>query len=295
MTTVNGTGKSTRIAVVGHVEWAEFAVVDRLPRSGEIIQASESWDQPAGGGAVAAVQIAKLAGDCLLLTATGHDSLGELVAPELERLGVTVRAATRESPQRRAFVHLESGGERTITTLGPRLLPLGSDDLGWDRLAEVDAVYVTAGDEAAIRAAREARQVVATVRAAAGLMKSGIVVDALVASRNDPGEQVRTGDFKNPPLAVVRTDGAHGGTIEMKDGESIDWKAAPPPAERVDTYGAGDSFAGALTFGLGAGLDLPDAVSLAAFCGARNVTGRGPYSGQAGVDDLAEWRAGRSG
>jgi ribokinase len=119
------------------------------------------------------------------------------------------------------------------------------------------------------------------------------MIDALVASRNDPGEQVDTGDFQNPPLAVVRTDGSHGGAIEMKDGETIEWQAVPPPADRVDAYGAGDSFAGALTFGLGIGLALPDAVSLAAFCGARNVTGRGPYSGQAGAEDLAEWRSGR--
>lgn len=294
MATVDRAGEKPRIAVLGHVEWVEFAVVDRLPRPGEIVQASESWDQPAGGGAVAAVQIAKLAGDCLFLTATGNDSLGERVAPELERLGVSVHAGRRDTPQRRAFVHLESSGERTITTLGPRLLPLGSDDLGWDQMAEVDAVYVTAGDEAAIRAARRARQVVATVRAAEGLTRSGILVDALVASRNDPGEQVDTDDFETPPAAVVRTDGSHGGTIEMKDGTTIEWRAAPPPADRVDAYGAGDSFAGALTYGLGIGLALPEAVSLAAFCGARNVTGRGPYSGQADAEDLAEWRAGRN-
>jgi ribokinase len=294
MTVVNEVTDSFRLAVVGHVEWVEFAVVERLPRPGEIVQATESWDEPAGGGAVAAVQIAKLAGDCLFFTATGNDSLGGQVAPELERRGVSVRAATRESPQRRAFVHLESSGERTITTLGPRLLPLGSDDLGWDEMTEIDAVYVTAGDEAAIRAARQARQVVATVRAAEGLIRSGILVDALVASRNDPGEQVDTDDFETPPAAVVRTDGSHGGAIEMRDGETIAWQAAPPPADRVDAYGAGDSFAGALTFGLGIGLALPDAVSLAAFCGARNVTGRGPYAGQADAKDLAEWRAVRN-
>ena len=294
MTIVNGPGERLRVAVVGHVEWAEFAVVERLPRPGEIVQASEAWDESAGGGAVAAVQIAKLAGGCLFLTATGDDALGERVAPELERHGVTVRAATRESPQRRAFVHLEASGERTITTLGPRLLPRGSDDLGWDQLEEIDAVYVTAGDEAAIRAARRARQVVATVRAAEGLAKSGVKVDALVASRNDPGEQVDTDDFVCPPAAVVRTNGSKGGFIERENGETVEWQPANPPGDRVDSYGAGDSFAGALTYGLGIGLTLPDAVSLAAFCGARNVTGRGPYAGQARADDLAEWRSSRT-
>jgi ribokinase len=52
-----------RVAVVGHVEWVEFARVQELPRAGEIVHATETWAEAAGGGAVAAVQLAKLAGE----------------------------------------------------------------------------------------------------------------------------------------------------------------------------------------------------------------------------------------
>jgi ribokinase len=158
-------------------------------------------------------------------------------------------------------------------------------------MAEVDAVYITAGDRDAIRMAGRARRVVATVRAAESLFDSGIGIDALVASRNDPGESVESGDFRVPPEAIVRTDGRRGGTIESADGTITNWPAMPPPPSRVDSYGAGDSFAGGLTFGLGLGLPLPEAVSLGAFCGAKNLTGRGPYPGQATAADLAEWRS----
>lgn len=277
--------------MIGHVEWVEFAVVERMPRSGEIVQARENRELPAGGGAVAAVQIAKLNGQCHFLTAIGNDRLGARVESDLESLGVSVRAARRDQPQRKAFVHLEDSGERTITTLGPRLRPAGADDLGWDSIRDFDAVYITAGDRAAIEAAGRARQVVATVRAAADLFASGIRIDALVASRNDPGEQVRIEDFAVPPRAVVRTDGSRGGTIETEDGETVRWKAVAPPAEWIDSYGAGDSFAGGLTFGLGIGLDLPGAASLGALCGTMNVTGRGPYEAQAKAGDLPGWRA----
>ena len=51
-----------RVAVVGHVEWVQFARVERVPRAGEIVHAHETWDEAAGGGAVAAVQLARLAG-----------------------------------------------------------------------------------------------------------------------------------------------------------------------------------------------------------------------------------------
>ncbi|MEA2411961.1 MAG: ribokinase, partial [Thermoleophilaceae bacterium] len=48
-------------AVVGHVEWVECALVSRVPKAGEIAHARESFEIPAGGGAVAAVQLARLA------------------------------------------------------------------------------------------------------------------------------------------------------------------------------------------------------------------------------------------
>ena len=63
-----------RVAVVGHVEWVDFAVVPRLPRPGEILHAGRFWEEAAGGGAVAAVQMAKLAGGALFLTALAGDA-----------------------------------------------------------------------------------------------------------------------------------------------------------------------------------------------------------------------------
>src|SRR5262249_57236188 len=104
-----------RVAVVGHVEWIEFARVDHVPTPGEIVHASETWQAPAGGGAVAAVQLARLAGECLFLTALGDDEVGHRAVPELEAKGVRVAPAWRGEPTRHGFVHLDSRGEPTIT------------------------------------------------------------------------------------------------------------------------------------------------------------------------------------
>ena len=57
-----------KVAVTGHVEWIEFARVDHVPAPGEIVQAEETWEEPGGGGAVAAVQLAKLNGECTFYT-----------------------------------------------------------------------------------------------------------------------------------------------------------------------------------------------------------------------------------
>ena len=58
-----------KLAVVGHVEWIEFVRVERVPLRGEIVHAQEVWAEAAGGGAVAAVQLARLAGSSTLFTA----------------------------------------------------------------------------------------------------------------------------------------------------------------------------------------------------------------------------------
>jgi len=269
-----------RVAVVGHVEWCEFAEVPHVPQPGEIVHATATFEQPAGGGAVAAVQLRKLAGEATLFTAFGDDEIGHRSDAELREHRVRVEGRFHPEPQRRAFVHLDSEGERTITVLGPRLGPSGADELAWQQLDEMDAVYVTAGDVQAIRQARRARMLVATPRGLATLAESGVQLDALVSSGRDPGERYGPGDIEPAPRVVVRTLGAAGGEWETAEGNRGRWGPAELPGPVRDAYGAGDSFAAGLTYGLGAGWDVAKAVELAARCGAACLTGRGPYEAQ---------------
>jgi ribokinase len=274
-----------RVAVVGHVEWCEFAEVPGVPRPGEIVHASRTFQEPAGGGAVAAVQLCKLAGEATLFTAFGDDETGHRTEAELLELGVRVEARFHPEPQRRAFVHLDTAGERTITVLGPRLGPRGADPLAWELLDEVDAVYLTAGDVEAVRQARRARTLVATPRGLDTLADAHVELDALVSSGRDPGELYRAGDLDPAPRVVVRTLGAAGGEWETEDGKRGRWGPAPLPGPVRDAYGAGDSFAAGLTYGLGAGWTVERAVELAARCGAACLTGRGPYEAQLRLND----------
>jgi ribokinase len=273
-----------RFAVVGHVEWVDFLVVSHVPIAGEIVNASEAWGEAAGGGAVAAVQLAKLAGNVSFFTALGDDELGRRSEAQLREQGVELEPAVREAPQRRAVTFLDARGERTITTIGPRLVPALEDHLPWAGLAEIDGLYFTGGDVGALRAARAARVLVATPRARAALEGSGVELDALVRSASDASEQDDPERLGYSARLVVTTEGAHGGTYVVREGErtgrSRSFKAAPLPGPPADAYGAGDSFAAGLTFGLGAGMDVEAALAIASRCGAGNMTGRGPYAGQ---------------
>jgi len=269
-----------RAAVVGHVEWIEFGRVDHVPAPGEIVHVSDSWQEPGGGGAVAAVQLAKLGGEATLYTALGDDEIGHRAKRELEALGLRVEAVFRPEAQRRGFVHVDAAGERTITVIGERLGPRAEDPLPWGELADTDAIYFTAGDPGAARAARAARTLVASARGLETLAEAGVELDALLASGKDQGERYAPGDLDPPPRLVVRTAGASGGEYETRDGEHGRWAATPLPGPVSDLYGAGDSFAAGVTHGLGAGLPIQQALELGARCGAACATGRGPYAGQ---------------
>ena len=270
-------------AVVGHVEWVEFARVHRLPVQGEIVHALESFEAPGGGGAVSAVQLARLAGGATFYTALGDDEVGRRAHAELVALGLKVEVTWREGPQRRAFVFVDDDAERTITVLGERVGPTGDDELPWDELAAMDAVYFTAGDAAAARSARQAGTLVATARALAALTGSGVELDALVASAKDAGERYEPGSLEPEPRLVVRTAGAAGGEWRFADGSSGRFAAAALEGPAADFYGCGDSFAGGLTYGLGSGMEVADAIDLGARCGAACALGEGPYGNQLGA------------
>ena len=254
-----------RCAVVGHVEWVEFARVPALPAPGEIVHATEVYDEPAGGGAVVARQIARLAGRCEFFTALGNDDLGRRAERRLAELGIDVHVRWGGST-RRAWTHVDGDGERTITVLGDKLLARGPLPLDG-----YDLVFFVAGDVEALRSARAARFVAGTLRELPTLLEARVPLDLIVGSANDPGERP---DDSLETRHVAITNGSNGGVL---DGVAYD---AEPAARVVDTYGAGDSFAAALAFALARG-DVPgDAVRLAARAGTAVIGGAGPFETQ---------------
>ena len=276
-----------KTAVIGHVEWCDFVRVARVPQPGEIVETTEDFSEPAGGGAVAAVQLARLAGDCTFFTALGDDEIGDHVAAGLSELGVTVEAVRRRGKRtRRGFVYLDDQGERTITTVGERLRPERADDLPWEKLADTGGVYFVAGDADALRAARSAGAVVATARIMDLLVSAGVALEAVVGSGRDGAERYRP--VEPPPRYVVVTAGSRGGSWSGAEGREGTWAAAPLPGPVADAYGCGDSFAAGFTFGLGEGLDVEAALEIAARCGAACMTGRGPYARQLSAADLED-------
>jgi ribokinase len=108
----------------------------------------------------------------------------------------------------------------------------------------------------------------------------------LVYSDRDELEIAFAQALDPPPTLLVATRGAEGGRYETAQGQTGSWAAAPLPGPIGDSYGAGDSFAAALTFALAEGRDPDAALALAARAGATCLTGHGPYQRQLTADAL---------
>jgi ribokinase len=256
---------------VGHVEWVELVRVPMVPPPGQIVQGQLLLDEPAGGGGVMARQMACLAGRCEFFTALGDDELGHRAERRLAEIGIDVHVQ-RFGMTRRAWVHVDGAGERTITLVSEKLRPRGPLPLDG-----YDAVFFVSGDAEALHSARRARFVAATARELPTLHEAGVPLDLLVGSARDPGEHY---DGSVDAHTVVLTEGSHGGTAN-----GMRYQAAPLPGPVADTYGAGDSFSAALCFALARGDALPDALDLATRAGAMVVTGQGPYTSQLTLDE----------
>ena len=232
------------------------------PRAGDIVHATDPWEEPGGGGAVSAVQLARLAGDCTFYTALGDDERG---AWSRRRLSGARRPRRGGDPrrtdaswggvrrrERRAHDHHARPTPRTHDGRRPpverargrrRRLLHGRRR----RRAPRGAPGAGAGRD-------EPRRRTCSPRPTCTSTPSW-------AAAADPAEALRPRRRSpiHPTWSCGPTGAAAAGTRPTTAGAAA-YEAAAPPGPVVDTYGAGDSFAAGLTFALGAGLEVEEAL-----------------------------------
>ena len=244
--------------------------------AGEIAHASEAFAEPAGGGAVAAVQLRRLAGAADFFTALGTGADAERADAGCAAPACRVHAGTaRAAATRRSRSSTTTASARSPCSASGS--SRGADPLPWDALGALDPFYFTGGDAGAVRAARAARVLVATPRALAALAEAGVQLDALVGSAHDPARPTSRARSSPEPRVVVctrrRARAARGServffffffAVDSQAGAARGWEAAHAAGSKVDAYGCGDMFAAALTYGLGAGMTIDAALDFAA-------------------------------
>ena len=268
-----------RLGVIGHVEHITLGRVLALPGPGDIVHLRELLTLAGGGAGVPFFQLVRSSAELHLFTALGDDEAARFVEQALGETRAQIHAARRAEPHTRCIVMIGPDGDRAILVVGEPLHPRAGDALPWPVLDTLDGAYFTAQDPALLQRARGVRVLVVTARRRACIAAARIAVDAVVGSTSDRGERCRLADFAIPPRALILTEGARGGIIETAEG-IVRFAAPAAHATAGGTYGAGDSFAAALTYYLAAGLPALAAAERAAHHGAAVLASLDPLTSQ---------------
>jgi ribokinase len=270
-----------RIAVLGHVEHVTLGRFPGVLQPGTVVHMQDARFVPAGGGGIAFAQMCRSEAEIHLFTAVGNDEAGRAVEARIRAHGerVHVHAAVREVEHPRVVVVVDGQGHRTIFVTREPLHPGARDPLPWPVLATCDAAYFTGTDPDTLRRARGARVLVVSARRSEALKAAAIAPDVIVGSVDDPRENRELPSYEPAPGALVLTDGPRAVRVIRKGSVTL---VDPPPAPEhvVGDYGAGDSFAAALTFFLALGLSVEEASRRACPCGAAVLRGLDPLEVQ---------------
>lgn len=270
-----------RIAVIGHVEHVTLGRVDGVMAPGDVVHLVDPRFVPAGGGGIAFAQLCRSDAEIHLFTAVGRDEAGRAVASRLAAHPdhVHVHAALRDVDHPRVVVVVDGHGRRTIFVTADPLQPAEGDALPWSVLGECDAAYFTGRDPGSLRLARAAKRLVVTARRSEALRTSRVTADVVVGSVADPRENRPLDAYDPAPRALVLTDGPRPVRIVRPSGVAL-VDAPPAPVRVVGDYGAGDSFAAALTFFVAHDLPLEEACLRAGPFGAAVLGGIDPLETQ---------------
>lgn len=269
-----------KIAVVGHVEHVTLGTAPAPPAPGEIVHLQYARFIAGGGGGLAFAQLVRSDAEVHLFSVVGNDDGAATVREALERTRARVHLAVRDAPHPRVVVLVDAEGRRTIVVTAPPLQPRATDPLPWDTLASFDAVYFTGDDPGSLVRARAARVLVATTRRAHVVREAAIVADVMIGSSSDPRENMAFSALEPPPRAQVLTAGSRPTRVVTAE-RTIEVSAPPAVSTPKGDYGAGDSFAGALTYFVAHGLDVAESVRRAGPFGAAILQHESPLESRA--------------
>ncbi|MBS0589456.1 MAG: ribokinase [Proteobacteria bacterium] len=286
------------ILVAGSANLDFVVRAEHVPAPGETVLGRDFSTFPGGKGANQAVACARAGGAATqMLLALGNDAFAAPLEISLREAGVAlhiVRAASL--PTGTAFVCLSDSAENAITVAPganealraehlPALTDIACLLLQLETPITTVAAYAAAARAAGVKVvlnAAPARDLPATLLAHLDVL---IVNEGELAAIVGPCASIAQALERLDVPCVIVTLGARG--VCARSHGHYHWQCAYPVAA-VDTTGAGDTFCGAFTAALCAGLALPQALARASAAGALACTRLGA---QASIPTAAEVEA----
>lgn len=269
------------VIVVGSINADLTVRVPALPAPGETVTGSDFRVAWGGKGANQAAAAAALGARTHLVSAVGDDDHGAGSLADLRERGVDVSFVEVGGVHTGvALIQVDEPGENTIAIVAGAnatvTAALVSD--AFERL-EGPAVVVSNLEvplDAVERAAEEARRrgwpFVLNPAPARPLPASLIALTSVLTPNETELETLGGAHALQAATAIVVTRGGDG--CDIHEGGVVAHVEAAP-AHPIDTTGAGDAFTAGLAVGLAEGLELTDAVRLAAAVGALATEGVG--------------------
>ncbi|MBE7189646.1 ribokinase [Jatrophihabitans endophyticus] len=280
------------VVVVGSANRDVSVETEAFPGPGETVLGTAVRTSMGGKGANQAAAAALAGADTAMLARIGDDDAGREVLAALGRVGVDTALvqAVAGTPTGTAAITV-AGGENSIVVVpgANHAWPDAWPD-GTDRRALLTAGVVLAQLEIPVAVANAAADLTerfvlnaspATPLPDELLARCSVLVvnEHELAALGEPADLLRRGVG-----AVVTTLGGEGAVVTDASGIAT---VPSPPAEVVDTTGAGDAFAGVLCAKLAAGLPLREAVRWAVAAGSWAVRSAGTVGSYADAERLA--------
>ncbi|MGL5865061.1 MAG: ribokinase [Dermatophilaceae bacterium] len=262
---------SGRVLVLGSLNVDLVTSVDRHPRPGETVTGAGLRRLAGGKGANQAVAAARAGAAVSMVGCLGDDVGGAAYLDRLARLRVDVAAVrvVAGTPTGHALVAVDGDGENTIVVVPGANARLDEREVeAVDRLGRGDVLLTQLEVPrrvvcAAVRRASARGARVVLNAAPFGSLPGDVLamVDPVVVNEHEMAALAEAGTV---PSSLVVTFGAHGASWD-----GVTHPARPvPPAEVVDTTGAGDAFCGVLAAALARGADRDAAMDAALRAGA---------------------------
>lgn len=282
-----------RIAVVGSYGVGLTMSVPRTPQAGETLTGGVFSSGHGGKGSNQAVAAARLGAEVSLLTAVGPDVFGDQARELWRTEGVAAdKVVTAAASTMVGIIVVEPSGENRIVIAPGALDQLGTTDVGAFESEIAAADVLVTGFEIPVGTARRALQLarrhgVRTLLNPAPAPDEPLdaelwgLVDVMTPNRTEAARLTGEQGLDSPwdCAAAIRRRYAGvtiitlGGAGCLVDEPGAQPRLVPAVAARrvVDTTGAGDAFAGALSVALARGDDLDVAVRYASAAGAHAV------------------------
>lgn len=309
--------KKPRILVVGSFVMDVIATTERVPKSAQTVFGKSFHMAPGGKGANQALQCARLGADVTMLGCVGDDFFGEMLLELPRAAGVDVSHVLVRQGITSGVGHVtlevtEHTAQNRIVVIPGANQTLTVDEMAWirDEIAVYDMVLLQleiplAVNRAVARWAGEAGVPVMLNPAPATDLDDELLSLVTYLTPNEQEASMETGlplgADENGPLredlqkiaAALRSKGVEnviitlgGSGSAVAEADSIRCIPCVHMDHVADPTAAGDSFVGALSVGLAAGLSREEALDFASHTAAITVSRMGAMPSLPTLDEV---------